>query len=117
MGSTKATLWFRTPGVTHTVCPPKIGRNDPCPCGSGKKVKKCCGEEKFARERLIAGLQGNFDPSALTVEEARKRARGERTKHVLELHAEAHAQREQQEAERANAQAEVTLAIEGATRE
>lgn len=22
---------------------PKVGRNDPCPCGSGKKVKKCCG--------------------------------------------------------------------------
>ncbi len=22
--------------------PPKIGRNDPCPCGSGKKYKKCC---------------------------------------------------------------------------
>jgi SEC-C motif-containing protein len=22
---------------------PKIGRNDPCPCGSGKKWKKCCG--------------------------------------------------------------------------
>lgn len=22
---------------------PKIGRNDPCPCGSGKKFKKCCG--------------------------------------------------------------------------
>ena len=22
---------------------PKIGRNDPCPCGSGKKYKKCCG--------------------------------------------------------------------------
>jgi SWIM/SEC-C metal-binding protein len=21
---------------------PKIGRNDPCPCGSGKKFKKCC---------------------------------------------------------------------------
>jgi hypothetical protein len=21
----------------------KIGRNDPCPCGSGKKFKKCCG--------------------------------------------------------------------------
>jgi len=21
---------------------PKIGRNDPCPCGSGKKYKKCC---------------------------------------------------------------------------
>jgi yecA family protein len=25
---------------------PKIGRNDPCPCGSGKKYKKCCMEEK-----------------------------------------------------------------------
>jgi len=23
---------------------PKIGRNDPCPCGSGKKVKRCCGD-------------------------------------------------------------------------
>jgi preprotein translocase subunit SecA len=22
---------------------PKIGRNQPCPCGSGKKYKKCCG--------------------------------------------------------------------------
>jgi len=24
------------------VAEPKIGRNDPCPCGSGKKYKKCC---------------------------------------------------------------------------
>ena len=23
---------------------PKVGRNDPCPCGSGRKFKKCCGE-------------------------------------------------------------------------
>jgi uncharacterized protein YecA (UPF0149 family) len=22
---------------------PKVGRNDPCPCGSGKTYKKCCG--------------------------------------------------------------------------
>ena len=29
----------------------KIGRNDPCPCGSGKKYKKCClaGDEAAAR--------------------------------------------------------------------
>jgi preprotein translocase subunit SecA len=27
--------------VKHTV--PAVGRNDPCPCGSGKKYKKCCG--------------------------------------------------------------------------
>lgn len=25
---------------------PRIGRNDPCPCGSGKKYKKCCGKHK-----------------------------------------------------------------------
>jgi len=24
----------------------KVGRNDPCPCGSGKKYKKCCGRSK-----------------------------------------------------------------------
>ncbi len=23
--------------------PAKVGRNEPCPCGSGKKYKKCCG--------------------------------------------------------------------------
>ena len=22
----------------------KVGRNDPCPCGSGKKYKQCCGK-------------------------------------------------------------------------
>jgi len=25
---------------------PKVGRNDPCPCGSGKKYKKCCGKNQ-----------------------------------------------------------------------
>jgi preprotein translocase subunit SecA len=26
----------------------KVGRNDPCPCGSGKKYKKCCGQNESA---------------------------------------------------------------------
>jgi uncharacterized protein YecA (UPF0149 family) len=26
----------------HVRDAPKVGRNDPCPCGSGKKYKKCC---------------------------------------------------------------------------
>jgi preprotein translocase subunit SecA len=26
------------------VSGPKVGRNDPCTCGSGKKYKKCCGK-------------------------------------------------------------------------
>ena len=38
----------RRPGPTPTIATiqrttPKVGRNDPCPCGSGKKYKKCCG--------------------------------------------------------------------------
>ncbi|NMA79770.1 MAG: preprotein translocase subunit SecA, partial [Clostridiales bacterium] len=28
-----------------TVTKKKVGRNEPCPCGSGKKYKKCCGQE------------------------------------------------------------------------
>ena len=33
-------------GVNKTIVndTPKVGRNDPCPCGSGKKYKNCCGK-------------------------------------------------------------------------
>ena len=30
--------------VTTVKVDQKTGRNDPCPCGSGKKFKKCCGK-------------------------------------------------------------------------
>ena len=30
--------------VTYRRAEAKVGRNDPCPCGSGKKYKKCCGQ-------------------------------------------------------------------------
>jgi len=33
----------RVPGETYVRPGPKIGRNDPCPCGSGRKYKKCHG--------------------------------------------------------------------------
>ena len=33
----------------------KVGRNDPCPCGSGKKYKKCC-EEKVKQKKFNAQL-------------------------------------------------------------
>lgn len=41
--------WFYVDGTVHTPEPirreaPKVGRNEPCPCGSGKKYKKCCGK-------------------------------------------------------------------------
>ncbi len=32
---------FSKPSTEHRTT--KVGRNDPCPCGSGKKYKKCCG--------------------------------------------------------------------------
>lgn len=33
--------------------PKKTGRNDPCPCGSGKKYKHCCMNKKTARRRFF----------------------------------------------------------------
>ena len=40
--------WYYVDGqlpkpVTQRNTTPKVGRNEPCPCGSGKKYKKCCG--------------------------------------------------------------------------
>ncbi len=42
-------VWFYLDGEMVRPEPvvrstPKVGRNDPCPCGSGKKFKKCCGK-------------------------------------------------------------------------
>lgn len=40
-------VWYYSdssqPSQTVVRASPKVGRNDPCPCGSGKKYKKCCG--------------------------------------------------------------------------
>lgn len=36
------------PIVRKPVTVKKVGRNDPCPCGSGKKYKKCCGQNETA---------------------------------------------------------------------
>jgi len=35
-------------GVDLVITQPdkKVGRNDPCPCGSGKKYKNCCGNKQ-----------------------------------------------------------------------
>jgi len=46
----KAT-WRERFGATATAdvarSGPEVGRNDPCPCGSGKKYKKCCWRKQF----------------------------------------------------------------------
>jgi len=40
-------------GVTVRRLSPKIGRNDKCPCGSGVKFKKCCGETIQSRKTEV----------------------------------------------------------------
>ena len=47
-GTTKKATAARKPaGAKKTASAEenKLGRNDPCPCGSGKKYKKCCGQQ------------------------------------------------------------------------
>ena len=44
----------RPPNAAQVPEPPKVGRNAPCPCGSGKKFKRCCG----------AGPSGAHAPSS-----------------------------------------------------
>jgi tetratricopeptide (TPR) repeat protein len=57
------------PGAT-AVFPTTVGRNDPCPCGSGKKFKHCC-QAKEAQAGAAAWLDGRSASSA----DVRKRSR------------------------------------------
>ena len=41
--------------MAHTATGRKVGRNDPCPCGSGRKYKLCC-----ERKRGVASYAGWF---------------------------------------------------------
>ncbi len=43
----------------------KVGRNDPCPCGSGKKFKKCC-ELKDQKKKFKAELISAQQPSKVS---------------------------------------------------
>lgn len=43
--SGETSLWDSDNDGTYTRSTPKIGRNSPCPCGSGKKYKNCCGKK------------------------------------------------------------------------
>jgi hypothetical protein len=47
----------------------KVGRNDPCPCGSGKKYKKCCLATDEAREmQFRRQIQEHPADQALVIE-------------------------------------------------
>jgi hypothetical protein len=41
--------------VSEVVLPPLVGRNEPCPCGSGSKYKRCCLERDEALRRQLRG--------------------------------------------------------------
>lgn len=43
--SSGMTKWESEENGTYVRNERKVGRNDPCPCGSGKKYKKCCGRK------------------------------------------------------------------------
>jgi SEC-C motif len=58
---------------------PRPGRNDPCPCGSGRKVKRCCGEHRGPGEDDLA--------RAYLADQARDAARRLRYLDDDELHA------------------------------
>lgn len=53
-GPPEMPLLPKPPSFDHLLASPqapigkkeRVGRNDPCPCGSGKKYKKCCGRDK-----------------------------------------------------------------------
>ena len=58
----------------------KVGRNDPCPCGSGKKYKKCClsktytsiGRELTMQNKLIKDLIEFYHKNYMeTIEDAK----------------------------------------------
>jgi hypothetical protein len=48
----------RSSGFTIRRAEPKIGRNDPCRCGSGKKYKKCCLGKDVERESRASNIPG-----------------------------------------------------------
>lgn len=47
----------RTRGDPIVRSEPKVGRNDPCPCKSGKKYKRCCGLPKLKVNTTAMALQ------------------------------------------------------------
>jgi len=49
----------------------KVGRNDPCPCGSGKKFKKCC-EMKQKHKKINAQVLSSGAPKEHVTQETSK---------------------------------------------
>ncbi len=50
----------------------KTGRNDPCPCGSGQKYKKCCEEKDDAKRAEALAAENAALKDTLDADEAEK---------------------------------------------
>ncbi|MCH9620847.1 MAG: hypothetical protein S4CHLAM20_02530 [Chlamydiia bacterium] len=57
----------------------KCGRNDPCPCGSGKKYKKCCGKQKKLASRGASVISSGGGGSLLDRIKAGGQAAGDKS--------------------------------------
>jgi tetratricopeptide (TPR) repeat protein len=55
----------------------KTGRNDPCPCGSGKKYKRCCQEKDEAEKSAARAAAQAAQQAALQAQQAESQARYE----------------------------------------
>src|SRR5262249_29355107 len=55
--------------------PPKTGRNDPCPCGSGRKYKHCCLEKDQAAEHAQFARAAAVAAEAAAAREQERQAR------------------------------------------
>ena len=57
----------------------KVGRNDPCPCGSGLKYKKCCSAKDDAARSAALAAQAAERAARLQAEREQAEAEGEAT--------------------------------------
>lgn len=64
---------------------PKIGRNDPCPCGSGKKYKQCCRDKDEAAERAAFAAARAAAAAEYEERQARFKERQAQLEHEDEL--------------------------------
>jgi len=83
---------FRAPppfwgaGSTYVREEPKVGRNDPCPCGSGKKYKKCCLNKRTEQQHLSVPSSDRIElPSSVREEIARLVKQGRKIEAVQRI--------------------------------
>jgi hypothetical protein len=65
---------FNDTPASYVRATPKVGRNDPCPCGSGKKYKKCWPQSRRARAISAAEKQADWSKPSQIAERVPEKA-------------------------------------------